>query len=157
VVLTNSLSLTPVPLAFAYAVEMRLFELLFDQPAEFDALLQEHGRRLARARPAVALGGVEDADVAPYLGYYESDELGEVRLVLRDGRLILDAGELSSELRQRADADDGYLLHDPPLALYSEAYGAIVRLTREAGEPRIVITVPATVTGPAQDYVFEPQ
>ena len=44
VILSNSLSLAPVPLAFEYAVEFRLFELLFDQPAEFDAELTAQGQ-----------------------------------------------------------------------------------------------------------------
>ena len=157
-ILTNSLSLAPVPLAFEYAVEIRLFELLFDQPAEFDAQLMAQAKALEAARPRPALGKIEPAAVAPYLGRYESAELGEVALSLRGDRLLLDAGELNSELRPLADggAKTVYLLHDPPLSLFSEAYGATVSFTGGAQEPRMTITVPASVTGPEQEFVFKP-
>ncbi|HEY7066066.1 MAG TPA: serine hydrolase [Chloroflexota bacterium] len=158
VVLTNSFSLAPIPLAFDYAVQFRLFELLFDQPAEFDAQLMAQGDALAAARPSLALGTVDPAAVAPYLGRYHNAELGEVSLSLRGDRLVLDAGELSSELRPRADggAPTVYLLHDPPLSLFSEAYGVTVRFSGGAQAPRMTITVPASVTGPEEELVFTP-
>ncbi len=158
VLLTNSLALAPIPLAFAYGVEIRLFELLFDQPAEFDAQLLAQAEALAASRALPALGTVEPAAIAPYLGRYASAELGEVSLSLRGDRLVLDAGELNSELRPLADggAQTVYLLHDPPLSLFSEAYGATVRFTDGAQAPRMTITVPASVTGPEQEFVFTP-
>jgi hypothetical protein len=98
---------------FAFAVQFRLLELLFDQPPAMDAALAEAKAALvARLRPA--LGVVDPAAVAPYLGRYRNPELGEVTLSLRGERLMLDAGELSSELRPPADGDAAYLLHDPP-------------------------------------------
>jgi CubicO group peptidase (beta-lactamase class C family) len=156
VILTNSLSLSPIPLAFEYAVEFRLFELLFDQPADFDAELTARAKASAAAGPPPPLGEVEPAAVAPYLGRYENAELGEASLALRGGRLVLDTGELDSELRPLAggDAKTAYLLHDPPLSLFSEAYGATVSFTGSAGEPRMTIEVPASVTGPEQELVF---
>jgi hypothetical protein len=158
VILTNALALAPVPLAFEYAVEFRLFELLFDQPAEFDAQLRAQGEALAASRPRPSLGKVAPAAIAPYLGRYDSVELGEVSLSLRGERLVLDTGELSSELRPLADGDqDVYVLHDPPLSLFSEAYGVKVRFTGGAQEPRMTITVPAIVTGPEQEFVLSPR
>ncbi len=156
VILTNSLSLAPVPLTFEFAVAIRLFELLFDQPAEFDAQLMAQAEALAASRPPPALGKVEPAAIAPYLGRYDQAELGEVSLSLRGDRLVLDAGELSSELRPLADGGTNivYLLHDPPLSLFSEVYGATVRFTGGVQEPRMTITVPASVTGPEQQFVF---
>ena len=59
VVLTNSFSLTPVPLAFEYAVQMRLFELLFDQPTDFDAQLMAQAKALKTSHPSPALGKIE--------------------------------------------------------------------------------------------------
>jgi CubicO group peptidase (beta-lactamase class C family) len=158
VILTNAFSLAPLPLAFEYAVTIRLFELLLDQPAEFDAELMAQAGALAASRPPPALGTVEPAAIAPYLGRYDSAALGEVSLSLRGDRLVLDAGELSSELRPLADggAQTVYLLHDPPLSLFSEAYGATVRFSGGAQAPRMTITVPASVTGPAQEFVFTP-
>lgn len=158
VILSNSLTLRPIPLAFQYAVQLRLFELLFDQPAEFDAELTALAEASAAARAPIALGTVDPAVVAPYLGGYANEALGEVSVTMRGGRLVLDAGELSSELRPRAGggAEAVYLLHDPPLSLFSEAYGATVTFTGGADAPRMTIAVPASVTGPAQTYRFEP-
>jgi CubicO group peptidase (beta-lactamase class C family) len=159
VILTNALSLAPIPLAFEYAVEFRLFELLFDHPAEFDAQLTAQAKALAAARPRPSLGKVKPAAVAPYLGRYDNGKLGEVSLSLRGDRLVLDVGELSSELRPSADGggETVYLLHDPPLSLFSEAYGTTVRLAGAADEPRMTIEVPASVTGPEQTFVFKPR
>jgi CubicO group peptidase (beta-lactamase class C family) len=159
VILTNSLSLAPIPLAFQSAVEIRLFELLFDQPAEFDSRLMAQAEALAASRPPRSLGKLEPAAVAPYLGRYASAGLGEVSLSLRGDRLVLDAGELNSELRPLAagGAETVYLLHDPPLSLFSEAYGATVSFSGGAQEPRMTITIPASVTGPEQVFVFTPR
>jgi CubicO group peptidase (beta-lactamase class C family) len=159
VILTNALALAPIPLAFEYAVELRLFELLFDQPAEFDAQVMAQAEALAASRPPTSLGTVEPAAIAPYLGRYDSAELGEVSLSLRGDRLVLDAGELNSELRPLADgsAETSYALYDPPLSLFSEAYGATVSFTGGARAPRMTITLPASVTGPEQQFVFSLQ
>jgi CubicO group peptidase (beta-lactamase class C family) len=158
VVLTNELALAPIPLAFEFAVELRLFELLFDQPAEFDAQLTAQAEGLAASRSAPSLGKVDPAAIAPYLGRYESPELGGVSLSLDGDRLVLNAGEINSELRPPADgsAETVYLLHDPPLSLFSEVYGVRVRFTGGAQEPRMTITVPASVTGPEEEFVFTP-
>lgn len=155
VILANALSLTPIPLGFEFAIQFRLFEILFDQPAEFAGALT--AAAAARSRPA--LGTVDPAVVTPYLGRYSQPELGEVTIVLRGERLILDAGEVSSELRPRADdrADPPvYLLHDPPLSLFSEIYGATLTFSGAANAPRLTLKLPANVTGPEQTFVFEP-
>ena len=115
-ILANSLSITPIPLAFQYAVQFRLFELLFDQPAEFDAALAH----VTSTQPPVALGAVDPDAVAPYLGHYVNPELGEVAVTLRDDRLMLAAAGVSTELRPPAAGGGGaatYLMHDPPLSL----------------------------------------
>jgi hypothetical protein len=158
VILSNALSLSPIPLAFQFAVEIRLFEILFDQPAAFDPQLAEQAKAAAASRPRPPLGKVEPAAIAPYLGRYDNAALGEVSLTLRGDRLVLDAGEVNSELRPRAGggAHTVYLLHDPPLSLFSEIYGATVGFTGGADEPRMTITLPASVTGPEQTFVFKP-
>ena len=158
VILSNSLSLTPIPLAFEFAVELRLFEILFDRPAEFDAELAAQAKTLATTQPSRNLGQVNPAAVAPYLGRYGNPELGDVSLSLRGSRLVLDVGELNTELRPLAasGAETVYLLHDPPLSLFSEVYQAVVSLAGGSSEPRVTITVPASVTGPEQEFVFKP-
>jgi CubicO group peptidase (beta-lactamase class C family) len=161
VILTNAnaLSTAHLPLAFGYAVQFRLFELLFDQPAGFDAELTAAGAAVTAAWPQAASGGLEPAAVAPYLGRYAHPELGEVTVSLRGDRLVLDTGELSTELRPRA-ADGGgataYLLYDQPFALYSMGYGATVSFAGGASAPRLTLTIPANPTGPQQVYIFEP-
>jgi CubicO group peptidase (beta-lactamase class C family) len=149
VILSNAFSMKPFPLAFEYAVQMRLFELLFDQPADFDAAIAA----LAASAPApVALGQVDPAAVDPHLGAYANADLGDITLTLRDGRLLLDAGEVSSELLPRADDPAVFLLADPPLSLFSEAYGATVSFDGDKG---MVIAIPASITGPEQRFVFD--
>jgi CubicO group peptidase (beta-lactamase class C family) len=139
---------------FAFAVQFRLIELLFDQPETMDAALEEAKSGIAaRLRPA--LGAVDPAAVARYLGRYGNPELGEVTLSLRRNRLILDAGELSSELRPRAGGTSDYLLYDPPLAIFSWAYRATLAFSGGPDEPRVTFSIPANPTGPAQEFVFE--
>ena len=150
VILSNAFSLRPFPLAFEYAVQMRLFELLFDQPADFDAAIAA----LAASAPApVALGQVDPAAVEPYLGAYTNADLGAITLTLRDGRLLIDAGEVSSELLPRADDPATFLLADPPLSLFAEAYGASVTFGGN-DESELVIAIPASITGPEQRFEF---
>jgi hypothetical protein len=151
VILANAFSLRPFPLAFEYAVQTRLFELLFDQPAEFDAEVAA----LVASRPGpVALGVIDPAEVQSRLGTYQNADLGEVTLTLRNGHLLIDVGEVSSELRPLADDPTTLLLVDPPLSLFSEAYGAGVTFASD-DDPALVIAIPASITGPEQRFVFD--
>jgi hypothetical protein len=71
--------------------------------------------------------------------------------------LVLDTGELTTELRPLAHGGDEtvYVLHDPPLSLFSEAYGATVSFAGGVEAPSMTIVAPASVTGPEQSYRFE--
>src|SRR5829696_1139785 len=138
---------------FNYAVQFHLFELLFDQPAEFDALLgpvlEAQMAQLGELR--AHLGTVVPDAVAPYLGLYEHPTLGEVEVALRDGTLVFDAGETRSAMRPRLDAAGqvvSYVFTDPPLA------GPTPVTFRQdaAGRPEIVAVV-ADEGGPTT-YVF---
>jgi CubicO group peptidase (beta-lactamase class C family) len=138
---------------FNYAVQFRLFELLFDQSAEFDAMLgpflEAQTAQLGELR--AHLGTVDPAAVAPYLGRYEHPTLGEIEVALRDGKLMLDAGEIRSELRPQLDEAGqvvGYVFVDPPLA------GPTPVTFRQGadGQPEVVAEVP-TESGPTT-YVF---
>jgi CubicO group peptidase (beta-lactamase class C family) len=154
--LSNASSL-PGALAFTFAVQFHLFELLFEQPAEIDAELSAlvQARAMERSRLAPS---VDPASVAPYLGSYAHPTLGDVTITWRGDRLVLDTGELASELRARAIDGPGasvYLLHDPLLSFYSEAYGATVSFTGGHGKCRVTLTVPENPTGPEQSDVFE--
>src|SRR5215217_7416167 len=119
VILTNTGGLPAG--TFNLAVQFRLLEVLFDQPAEFDAML---GPFLAAQMAQVAelqahLGTVDPAAVSPYLGRYANSTLGEVEVALRDGRLVFDAGEIRSEMRPRVDEAGqvaSYVFTESPLA-----------------------------------------
>ncbi len=118
VILTNR-SGTASP--FTYAVQFRLLELLFDQPAAFDALLATSLASAAGARADLLahLGEIDPAAVTPYLGRYANPDLGEVTLSLQEDELTLEAGAVRSQLLPRID-DDGavtdYIPVTPPWA-----------------------------------------
>lgn len=106
---------------FNQAVRARLFELVYNLPSEYEqvaAFAQEETRRsIADANARLAKGIDADA-VAPFLGAYRNEALGAIVLSLQDGRLLLDAGEFTGELR-RLVSDSGrvsYVVIDPPLA-----------------------------------------
>ena len=154
VILTNAR--TPFA-AFNYAVQFRLLELLFDQPSEIEGQLSALVNA-AQAAGGVEFGSLDPSDVAPFLSRYASPELGVVAISLRGDRLVLDAGELSSELRPRRPSGAGltsYLFHDPPLSLLSE--GNFSTLSFEIGDsqPRMLLRIPANPTGPERVFIFE--
>jgi CubicO group peptidase (beta-lactamase class C family) len=137
---------------FNFAVQFRLLELLFDQPAEFDAMLEQalEAQMAQFADFRAQLGTVDRAAVAEYLGRYEHAALGEVELVLWDDTLVFDVGEVRWELRPLVDGAGevvGYVFTDPPLA------GATpVTLRRsEDGQPEVMVTVGGDVE---ETYVF---
>jgi CubicO group peptidase (beta-lactamase class C family) len=149
VILTNGGQAAGV---FNLAVQFRLLELLFDQPAEFDALLGQflEAQTAQVAELQAQLGTVDLAAVAPYLGRYENSALGEVEVALRDGGLVFDVGEVRSEMRPQVDAAGqvvGYVFTDPPLAGPTP-----VTLRRgDDGQPEVALTV----AGEAEEtYVF---
>jgi CubicO group peptidase (beta-lactamase class C family) len=136
----------------AQAVQFHLIELLFGQPAELAPLATQ--AVAAAAQQTAALGSqlgdrVDPAAVAPYLGRYRNPSLGEVSLALRDGALILDAGEVRSELLPRLDEQGrvtAYVAIDPPLTRLPLAFAS------EGGSSSLMIPNPAT----GAPYVFEP-
>lgn len=107
---------------FTGAVRTRFLELVFAQAPEGDAMvafaLEQQEEVLADL--AEAIGPVPDLiAVAPYVGEYANDALGEVELEIVDGRLIFDAGEFAAEVRVATGELGrvaGYLLVDGPLA-----------------------------------------
>jgi hypothetical protein len=132
-------------------VQFRLAELLFDQPAEIEGLVAQ-GREAFTQR-VEAFGSqlgdqVDPAAVTPYLGRYDNPVLGEISLELHEGTLILDGGEVRSELWPQRDEQGGvvgYVATDPPIA----PLPVTVRLG-EDGAPSLVIPNPAG----GEEYVF---
>lgn len=157
VILTNG---GPGAKPFTLAVRFRLLELLFEQPQEYDALAVRSLEAEAKAFAAMRaeLRPVDAAAVAPWQGRYANKAMGEVALVMSDGKLVLDAGAYHSELRARVDKTgqvSGYGFIDPGLA----GPGMLVTLRRDSGErPEMVLTVEGEVPdargGDATSYVF---
>lgn len=117
IVLTNARATN----LFNNAVAGRFLELLFDQPAEaqqqLDFYLEQIDKQIEEL--AAQIDAQVDANaVAAYLGRFTNAALGDINLVLTDGRLMLDAGEFVTELRPKRDkqgALEGYIQMDAPL------------------------------------------
>ena len=156
VILTNG-SGTAGP--FTYAVQFRLLELLFDQPATFDASLAASlaGAAAGRADLLAHLGEIDPAAVAPYLGRYTNPDLGEVALQLQGDSLIWIAGAIRSRLLPRTDDDGavtGYLPVTPPWA--SNPPEAILTFEEAGDRPRLVMSVRSDLGEADVVYTFEP-
>jgi CubicO group peptidase (beta-lactamase class C family) len=156
VILTNR-SGTAGP--FTYAVQFRLLELLFDQPAAFDTLLTASLTSAAEGRADLLdhLGEIDQAAVTPYLGRYANPGLGEVALSLQEGVLTLDAGAVRSQLLPRIDDDGavtGYLPVTPPWA--SNPPDAIFTFEDAGDQPELVLSVRSDPGEEDVVYVFEP-
>ena len=140
-----------------FGIQYHLFSLLFDQPAEVDAFLDQavpaRDEQLAALR--AMLRPVDPATVAPYLGRYTNPALGEVVLRLQDGTLILDSGEIRSELRAVVGEDgqiEGYIFVDPPL---NRPDVPVFLQEGAEGGPELSVTVPDDdPTIPPVTYVF---
>jgi CubicO group peptidase (beta-lactamase class C family) len=144
VILTNGVSAD----FFKLAVQYRLFELVFDQPATVDPLVSE--AIAASAQQSAELQGLlGDVDpAAPYLGRYSHDVLGEVEIAMGDGTLILDAGGFRAEFQPLRDAaleETTYLTSDLPLTGV-----ATMTFSDEGGRPVMTFTDPST----GEAYVF---
>jgi CubicO group peptidase (beta-lactamase class C family) len=155
VILTNR-SETAGP--FTYAVQFRLLELLFDQPAAFDALLAASLTSAAegRADQLAHLEEIDPAAVTPYLGRYANPALGEVTLALQEGSLILVAGAVRSQLLPRTDdegAVTGYLPETPPWASYPP--DPVLTFEDDGDRPKLVMTVRGDPGDENVVYTFE--
>ncbi|MCH8801385.1 MAG: beta-lactamase family protein [Chloroflexi bacterium] len=105
---------------FNQAIRFRLFELAFGLESEFQEQA-EFGLMAARdtiAELAADLVDIGNELVAPYLGRYSNDVLGEITIELEDGKLIMDVGEFRSRVGSKAGEDGGdasYILSDSVL------------------------------------------
>lgn len=102
-------------------VRYRLLELLFQQESKIEGQVEFLLEMVEESRSELrdSLQESVDADtVAPYLGAYTNDALGDVTFEWQDGALILDAGEFQLEIRSRRK-EDGEIVYGtftPPLA-----------------------------------------
>lgn len=150
---------------FNEAVRFRALELIFEQEAEYDevvdAALEEVSATPVAASPtpvaspiaagidgtpAAMTNAVDPADVSRFEGTYANDALGTIELRLENDVLTLDAGEFEVEIRaatgQLAESA-AYVVFDPPLA------GVPINLD-ESGDG-LVVVIGTGVT----EYAFE--
>jgi len=144
---------------FPYAVQFRLLELLFDQPAAFDALLTtslESGAA-GRADLLADLGEIDPAGVTPYLGRYANPDLGEVTLSLREDVLTLEAGSVRSQLLPRIDDDGAVTEYIPVTAPWASIPpDAMFTFDDADDQPRLLMSVRSDPGEENVIYVFEP-
>lgn len=130
---------------FSQSVRKRLFELAFDQPyksleaAEYGYKEMMEGLERTRNR----LEDVDRATIEPWLGTFESPELGEVELSWGDDAFRIDAGEFASRLKKmEKDGETYYVTTDPPVS------GSSFQLIEVDGEKAAKIGVGAL------EYIF---
>ncbi len=106
---------------FTEATRMKLLSLVYEQESEYenliDYLLEQDARDVAKLEGQLQDGYDAEA-VAPYLGTFSNDILGDITITEQAGKLMLDAGEFTSELRVRVN-DDGeteYMSVETPAA-----------------------------------------
>lgn len=147
VVLTNGVGAEVVN----YAIQFRLFELLFGQEQTFDTLATSFLESAAQQNAALQeqIGTVDPAVVTPLLGSYTSEDLGEVTLSLQDGELILDAGELGFEMRPYLDESGAVAAYIP---VDAPAVGlTTVTFSQVSGTTVMTLTDPES----GMEYPFE--
>jgi CubicO group peptidase (beta-lactamase class C family) len=156
VILTNR-SGTASP--FTYAIQFRLLELIFDQPAAFDDLLAKSLASAAESRADLLahLGEIDPAGVAPYLGRYANPDLGDIALSLREDVLTLDAGAVRSQLLPQIDDDGAVTEYIPVTAPWASIPPDAMFTFDDAGDqPRLVMSVRSDRGEENVIYVFEP-
>jgi len=146
VVLTNGIGAD----FFTYAVQFRLFELVFDQPATFDPVVTAvlDATEQQRAELQKQLGQVDPIAMTRYLGRYTHDVLGEIDIALAGEHLTLNAGEFRATLwplRYVEERSTTYLTTDLPLG-----GPATVTFAEEGGAPVLTFTDPTS----GEAYLF---
>jgi CubicO group peptidase (beta-lactamase class C family) len=119
-------------------VRYRLLELLFQRDPEIEQIfqfqLEQAKQSLAELRDSL-LDSIDPDAVAPYLGDYSHEILGDVTLQWQDDALVLDAGEFQTEIRARLNDEDeiDYFTFEPPLA------GLPFFLQEQDGKPVLIL------------------
>ncbi|MBA3416925.1 MAG: beta-lactamase family protein [Chloroflexia bacterium] len=143
---------------FAFAVQYRLFELLFDQEpgasAQLERFAADFGAQIADFAALLPL--VAPEAVTPFLGRYAHPTLGEVELALRGGELVLRTDLFRVELRPlpaEAGSDAGYVFVDPP---FVGVPAGVVLQEQADGRPELVLIVEENPEEESLSYAFAP-
>lgn len=140
------------------ALQFRLFELVFSQPAIIDPMMDAGVVIEAQARETLLgqLGTVSEDTVAPYLGDYTNEHLGPMTLSLQDGKLIfVTEGTRSSLLPRMDDTGEvsGYVFVDPPWASNPPA-NSVALVVGGDQQPEVTITIPGDGDEGLITYVY---
>ncbi len=105
---------------FTEAVRFRLLETVLQQPHDFDTQAQfawEQTQKSAREVVDKLQSSLDREALEPYIGTWSNERLGQVRFWLEDGRLMMDAGEFTTELRALVeDTVTYYVTYSAPLS-----------------------------------------
>lgn len=121
------------------AIRTRLFELAFQQPPAAEAAaafaLEQTNAQVA-ALTAQITNTLDVEALAPFMGRYTSEALGEVTVALDADGLVVDADDFQWRLKALSDAAgaaNAFVLTESPLP------GTLFTFTREAGKPTMVL------------------
>jgi CubicO group peptidase (beta-lactamase class C family) len=104
------------------AIRTRLWELVFAQPAEAEAVTTFARDQTNAEFAALAMqlsDTLDGAAIAPFVGRYRNDGLGDMTITVDGNVLLLDSGEYQSHLRPlrgAADQPPTCVMIDPPFA-----------------------------------------
>jgi CubicO group peptidase (beta-lactamase class C family) len=133
---------------FNEGVRAHILSAIFEQESEYEALIdyiiEQSESSVEKLNEQIQESYDEEA-VAPYLGTFSNDILGDITISEEEGKLILDVGEFISELRAYVN-DDGetqYITIDAPVA------GTPFEFTEEDGERVVKLDIVTDV------YTFE--
>jgi CubicO group peptidase (beta-lactamase class C family) len=127
---------------FNQALRNRLLELAFGQPEEYDATFSYKLAAQEKEFKGLAALLKDDVDwtaATPFLGSYHNDALGDVTLTNQNGKLLLQAGDFTSELQETVQKGT-YLITNGVLTSLP------LQFTQDAsGKPEIVLSVPPDI------------
>ncbi len=122
---------------FTEGVKMRLLELVFDQPQEYDENIAFALKSADEAFQQLqkSLQPLDLDEVRPYLGAYTNPALGQITITLTNDTLWLDAGDFTTRLVKQVNdkGEASYVMAMPPLA------GTPLKFTQQDGQPVIQI------------------
>ncbi|WP_170971993.1 serine hydrolase [Rhodobacter sp. SY28-1] len=108
---------------FVRAVRTRFLEILFEQPqSHHDGALIARTEATRQANELAGAAPIPSGSAHAAEGRYHSPVLGEVSLVRERGRLVLDIGEFSGELRIDPRQPGRWVIWEGPLFTYPIAY-----------------------------------
>lgn len=105
------------------AVWSRLLELIFDEDPVTEEQVAEVLDQSSEQLASINFIDLDADALAPYLGTFSNDALGEITLSLETDMLYMDAGDWVAEIRAlRSNGEVFYVMYDMPLAGFDVAF-----------------------------------